>query len=271
MKTIDKDVLDSYNTGKEKGRLHKGIGLVEFERTKEILAEMLPSPPAVIYDIGGGYGEYSYYLGSLGYDVYLYDIAEKNIEMSYELAQEYGVTIKCAEVADARSIGRPDESADAILLFGPMYHIMEKDERRLCLRECFRLLKKGGILFTAGITKFATALKYVCAYDYKPMIDDDEFYKSLEIEVKTGIHTKKPMGLAKFFDPKELGSEIESAGFIDVDLRGIMGPTTAIRNLDEAWQNEKKRESIMRIVRLFEKEESIMGLSTHFLVISRKE
>ena len=58
MKTIDSEVLAGYNSGREKGRLHRGLGLIEFERTKEILLEELPSPPAVIYDIGGGYGEY---------------------------------------------------------------------------------------------------------------------------------------------------------------------------------------------------------------------
>lgn len=53
MKSIDKDVLAGYNAGIEKNRLHRGLGLVEFERTKEILCEVLPPPPAVIYDIGG--------------------------------------------------------------------------------------------------------------------------------------------------------------------------------------------------------------------------
>ena len=73
MKTIDSEVLAGYNSGREKGRLHRGLGLIEFERTKEILLEELPSPPAVIYDIGGGYGEYAFWLTSLGYEVYLYD------------------------------------------------------------------------------------------------------------------------------------------------------------------------------------------------------
>ena len=60
MKTIDKSVLAGYNAGIEKNRLRSGIGLIEFERTKELLLENLPKPPAVIYDIGGGYGEYSW-------------------------------------------------------------------------------------------------------------------------------------------------------------------------------------------------------------------
>lgn len=59
MKTIDTTVLAGYNAGIERDRLRTGIGLIEFERTKEILLENLPKPPAVIYDIGGAYGEYS--------------------------------------------------------------------------------------------------------------------------------------------------------------------------------------------------------------------
>lgn len=271
MKSIDNDVLSGYNAGKEKGRLHNGLGLIEFERTKEILRQLLPPAPAVIYDIGGGYGEYAYYLTDLGYEVYLYDIAEKNIEMSLDLGRERGLILKAAEVADARSIDRPDNSADAILLFGPLYHIVDYSERQLCLKECYRLLKPNGLLFTAAITRHITTIKYVNSYETRPLIDDIDFYKMLETEIKTGLHTKKPMGLSHFHLPEELKAEIESAGFGDTDIRGVVGPCWMIRNLDEAWQNDDKRESIMRIVRLCEKEESIMGLSGHILSISKKE
>ncbi len=77
--------------------------------------------------------------------------------------------------------------------------------------------------------------------------------------------------LGHFHKPGELKAEIEDAGFLDVDIRGVIGPCWLIRNLDRAWKNEKKRENIMRVVRLLEKEDSLMGLSTHFLSISRKQ
>lgn len=68
MKSIDKSVLSGYNAGIERNRLRKGLGLIEFERTKELLLEQLPGSvqpngsPTVVYDLGGGYGEYSFYL-----------------------------------------------------------------------------------------------------------------------------------------------------------------------------------------------------------------
>lgn len=270
MKTIDKDVLAGYNAGIEKNRLRKGLGLIEFERTKEILCQQLPPAPAVIYDIGGGYGEYSYWLTALGYEVHLYDISEKNIEMSREFGNGCSISLRSAVVADARSIDRPDASADAILLLGPLYHIVEYSERQLCLKECLRLLKSNGILFTSAITCYATTLKYVTTYHKNSRLDDMAFYEMLETEVKTGCHTKKPMGLSHFHKPGELKDEIEEAGFCDTDIRGVIGPCWLITNLDEDWKDEAKRESIMRIVRLCEKEESIMGLSTHILSISMK-
>ena len=76
--------------------------------------------------------------------------------------------------------------------------------------------------------------------------------------------------LAYFHTPEELKHEIEIAGFKGVDVRGVIGPCWLIRNLDEAWEDTIKRETIMKVVRLLEKEESIMGLSTHFLSVSRK-
>jgi len=277
MKTIDKDVLAGYNNGIEKNRLHEGLGLIEFERTKEILRQLLPAPPAVIYDIGGGYGEYSYWLTLLGYEVYLYDISAKNIEMALDLEKETHVRLKKAEVADARSIARPDESADAILLFGPLYHITEYEERQLALKECLRLLKPGGLLFTAAITRYATTLWAVTTYDRNGLLDETEFYEMLNREIKTGDHIKNPksryrgMGRSYFHLPEELKAEIETAGFRGTDVVGVIGPCWLIPQLDEFWKDEPKRESIMRIVRMCEKEESILGLSTHLISISRKE
>lgn len=75
MKTIDKAVLAYYEAEKEYNRLRTNIDQIEFERTKEILLENLPKPPTVIYDIGGAYEEYSWWLASLGYEVHLFDLS----------------------------------------------------------------------------------------------------------------------------------------------------------------------------------------------------
>lgn len=268
MNLIDPNGLANYNAGIEVGRLHRGLGLIEFARTKEILLEELPTAPAVIYDVGGAYGEYAFFLAEKGYEVHLFDLAEEHIRLAK--VNENAAILADAVVADARSIPREDASADAILLFGPLYHIVEREERARCLAECRRLLKPGGKLFTANITCFSTALKYTECYDRRPMLDDEDAYRAIESTVRTGHYTGNEIGRVYFHRPEELRAEVAAAGFNDVDLRGVIGPAWIIRGLDGSWHDPGKREAILRIVRLLEREESLMGFSTHFLSISTR-
>ena len=276
MKTIDREVLDRYNAGIEKGRLHKGLGLIEFARSKELIYEFLPPPPAVIYDIGGAYGEYACDLAAHGYEVHLFDLSKTHIELAHELEKEKGVHLASAMIADARNIPREDASADAILLMGPLYHIVDREERILCLKECHRLLKPGGLLFTAAITCYATTLCAITHYEKNELLDEPAFQHMIATEVKTGHHIKNPssrydgLGRSYFHHPDTLRCELREGGFAGNDLRGAIGPCWLIPNLEEAWKSAEKRENILKIVRLLEKEESILGLSTHLLAISRK-
>lgn len=278
MKSIDKHVLSDYDNGVERNRLRTDLGLIEFERTKELLLEYLPKPPAVIYDIGGAYGEYSWWLANLGYDVHLFDLSTKNIEMSAELSKEYPNTSLCAaEVSDARNINRPDNSADAILLMGPLYHIVDKDERIACLNESRRLLKRNGVLFTAAITPYATLLWATTVFGTDNyLLNDEDFMNMIERELTDGEHIKKEggaytgIGRSHFHSAKELKSELEQAGFSNNEIHGVVGGAWLAPNIDELWKNEKSRESLMRAVRLLDMREDIIGLSTHLLGISQK-
>jgi SAM-dependent methyltransferase len=245
---------------------------------KEIILENIPPGPSVIYDIGGGYGEYSWWLASWGHSLYLYDISPKNIEMAGEMASGYpGGALKTMEVADARNIDRPDNSADAVLLFGPLYHIVEYEERRAALLECRRLLKKDGVLFTAAITRYATILWAITTYGTgNELLGDPEFIEMVKRELKDGQHIKNPrsnyrgMGRSFFHLPEELEEELSGAGFRDMDIRGAIGPLWLIPDIDKQWQDEKRRENIMSLVRMLEKEKAILGASTHLVSIARK-
>lgn len=279
-KPIDKEVLDGYNRGVERGRLHTGIGLIELARTKELLLERLPKPPAVLYDIGGGYGEYAWWLASLGYEVHLFDLAETNIRLSAELAAEYpGVSLCAAEVCDARDIPRPAESADAVLLMGPLYHIPEKAERIAAVRESLRLLKPGGLLFTAAITPYATLLWATSVFGRdNRLIAEDAFMRMVERELTDGEHIRPPaaetayrgIGRSHFHSAAELRAELTAGGFSGHAVHGVVGAAWLAPALDTLWADPDAREALLRTVRLLDGREDILGLSTHLLCISEK-
>ena len=283
MKTIDTAVLAGYNAGIERDRLRTGIGLIEFERTKEILLEKLPKPPAVIYDIGGAYGEYSWWLASLGYEVHLFDLSETNIVMSADLAAEYpGVKLASATVCDARSIPRPDKSADAVLLMGPLYSITEYEERILAIEECGRLLKDDGILFSAALTPYSVLVPRIALYHIdgtakRRELDDPAVISMIERALEDGCYCNPEkkiasgLGSSHLHTAKALREELSEGGFDTAAVHGIMGGAWLAPNLDELLANEETKAVLMKTVRMLDTHKEIIGLSGHLLAVSRKK
>lgn len=281
MKTIDKTVLAGYNAGIERNRLRTGIGLIEFERTKEILLNQLPKPPAVIYDIGGAYGEYSWWLSSLGYEVHLFDLSETNIRMSEELENDYpNVHLGSAMVCDARSIPRPDKSADAILLMGPLYSITEFEERILAIKESYRLLKDDGVLFCAALTPYSVLIPRITTYraddTKKDELDDPAVIAIIERALRDGCWVNPErkiangLGNSHLHTAKALKDELLCGGFITSTVHGVMGGAWLAPNLNKLLEDDETRNVLMKTVRMLDTHEEIIGLSGHLLAVSKK-
>ena len=283
MKTIDATVLAGYNAGIERNRLREGIGLIEFERTKEILLEKLPPPPAVIYDIGGAYGEYAWWLALRGYEVHLFDLSETNIAMSAELAVEYpGTRLASATVCDARAIPRTEARADAVLLMGPLYSITEYEERILAIRESRRLLKPGGLLFSAALTPYSVLVSRLAVYHENDTpkrreLDDPAVMAIIERALEDGcyINPEKKIangiGSSHLHTAKVLREELLAGGFGMTVVHGVMGGAWLAPNIHELMLDESTRRTLMKTVRLLDTHEEIIGLSGHLLAVSRKE
>jgi hypothetical protein len=69
--TIPREILAYYERFAEESRLASGPSRFEFERTKDIVARVLPDSPAVILDVGGAAGAYASWLAALGHEVHL--------------------------------------------------------------------------------------------------------------------------------------------------------------------------------------------------------
>src|SRR5688572_12034036 len=105
--TIAKDILAYYLEGMEQTRLSSGAGLLEYLRTRELLARYLPQPPAVILDVGGGAGVYALPLAIQGYEVHLIDPVPLHIEQATKASQEQAAPLRTIEVGDARRLRWP--------------------------------------------------------------------------------------------------------------------------------------------------------------------
>jgi ubiquinone/menaquinone biosynthesis C-methylase UbiE len=111
----------------------------------------LPDPPGRVLDVGGGPGNYATWLAEDGYEVKLIDATPELVEQARRRAGEPPAFE--AAVGDARDLAEPDESADAVLLLGPLYHLPARDNRMKALAEARRVLRPGGLVAAAAISR----------------------------------------------------------------------------------------------------------------------
>lgn len=271
MDLLSREIKGYYLKREESGRLSAGQGELERLRTLAIFARELPPAPAVIYDIGGGAGVYSFLLAQRGYKVHLIDPVELHLEQARAHAAASGIALESITLGDARRLGIPSASADAILLLGPLYHLTEAADRLQALREAFRILKPSGVFIAAGISRFASLIDGLRA----GFFEDPEFRKIVAADLASGQH-RNPVNhpayftTAYFHRPEELADEVQRAGFPDVRILGIEGPVWSTRGFLAAWDDPAQREKLMEFLSLVEQEPSLLGASGHLMAAGKR-
>jgi SAM-dependent methyltransferase len=267
---IDPAIESHYGTGYERSRLFPGgRPRLEFVRSMELLERLLPAPPARVLDVGGGPGTYAAPLAGRGYRVHVVDPVPLHVDQAREAAAagaaagaDAGFT---AALGDARELAEPDASQDAVLLFGPMYHLTVAEQRRQALAEAGRVLAPGGRLLAMAVCRFASLLDGL----HEGWLDDPVFRPIVEQDLVDGQHRNPdPVGRPEFFTtayfhtPDGLRQEIESAGFTGVTVYGVEGPGWP---LHEEWADPGRREQILFAARSVETEPSLIGFSHHLI------
>jgi ubiquinone/menaquinone biosynthesis C-methylase UbiE len=265
------DVIAYYGRFSEETRLESGDGRLERERTRELLLRVLPPAPACIVDVGGGAGAYAAWLSELGYAVHLIDATERLVEEARRRSATLARPIASMSVGDARRLQLPDQFADAVLVMGPLYHLTSADDRRTALREAHRVVRPGGRLAVAAISRYASALDGL----RRGRAVDPVFVLMRNRDLRDGIHlndTRHPeyFTTSYFHRPEDLHGEIADAGFADVQVLGVEGPAWLMPDFDNRWGDATLRDDILAVARAVESEPSIVGASAHLLGIGTR-
>jgi len=252
----------------EIAQANSGHGDLEFERTKEILLRHLPPAPAVIADIGGGLGRYALWLCGLGYRVVYRDIVPLLVEQ-FVAALSPGDDVDYA-VGDARDLDLPDESVDAVLLLGPLYHLPEAEDRLRVISEARRIVRPGGAVFAAAVSRWAARLDgtlrermYERGAEIMGLIDAVE---------QTGVLPPLARGgyTAYTHRPSDLAAELEQAGLELADLVGVEGAAFLLTDLAERMADPRARQAILEGARAHERIPELLGIGPHLVATGRK-
>jgi ubiquinone/menaquinone biosynthesis C-methylase UbiE len=257
---IDPDVLAYYSEHfREDDRLRvRAHGVLERVRTQELIARFLPPPPANILDVGGGTGVHAEWLAGQGYHVRVVDPVPTHVAHAQLIP---GVS---AEVGDARSLNQADDSQDVVLLLGPLYHLLDREDRLTALREARRVARPNAPVLAAGISRY-TALMDIGS-DGRLTEDLEPFLLRIH---ETGEFRGDVIGFttAYFHMPAELRQEMTDAGLSDSDVFGIEGPAGPTLRALGADCLEQRLDAAVRAARLVESDPHMLAASGHLLAV----
>jgi ubiquinone/menaquinone biosynthesis C-methylase UbiE len=263
----DEAISEHYEAIREEDRISSGLGQVELLRTQEVLRRHLPPPPAYVLDVGGGTGVHASWLAQSGYTVHVVDLTPRHVE---RVKHDLGVAGVTAEVGDARRLNAADDSADVVLLFGPLYHLTDHHDRQQALREAIRVARAGGLIAVAAISRFASLFDGLA----RGFLFDPDFRQIVQRDLAEGQHRNpdnRPHWFTTAFmhDPEQLRQELEEAGLNVIELVGLEGLAGWLGHLGDEWDTEAGRETILYSARAIESDPSVLGLSAHLLAVAR--
>lgn len=256
------DIENYYEGYDEWNRLERHK--IEFEITKRYLDEYVPNG-ARVFDIGGGPGRYSIHLAKKGHKVVLLDLIQKHIDIAKIKADENNAQIEKYICDDALKLSEYDLGKfDVVLIMGPLYHLIHKEDREKVVRDALSFLKKDGILIASFISAYAPiidGLKY--PEDVKAPDDLTKYLKNGVNDAESGFTS------AYFIKPEEAKNFMNSFNLKELSFAGIEG----IGGLMESKLDGLSKVQFDKIIDILYKlsnDPHIFGGSEHYLYVGKK-
>lgn len=234
----------------------------EFIYTKELLNHYI-TPSMSVIEVGCGTGYYGYYLADKCRSYHGVDLTPKHVAQFQAGIAERGLPNVSASVGDATNLsGVADNAFDAVLVFGPMYHL-PKEERIKTIRESARICKPGGIVMFAYINKIGAYLRGCVDAGLKERYPNQ---KANELVLRQGVDDVLP-DVFFFTMPEEMEADATAAGLKTVRNAGVDFTFNAsdINAMDDA-----KYAAWKEVVDYMFQSESCTGVSNHAVLICGK-
>jgi SAM-dependent methyltransferase len=211
-----------------------------------------------VLDVGGGTGIHARWLSAAGYEVTLLDLMPEHVAAAASIS---GIT---ASVGDARSLPFDPGAFDVVLLLGPLYHLVEAEERLLALREARRVARPGAPVAVAAISRYAGLLDFGA---HGGITAGNE--PLMRAVIETGVHDPR-LGFTTAYvhRPEELSAELVAAGLRDVEVFGVEGPSGPALDAHGIERIDEFLPSAIACARIAERDPALIAASAHLLALA---
>lgn len=146
-------------------------GQLEYLTTMNYIHKFVPFGSKIL-EVGAGTGRYSVALAKEGYDVTAVELVEHNLALLRKNAAGLeNIVSYQGDAEDLRIFA--DNSFDAVLVLGPMYHLFEKTEQHRALDEAIRVAKPGGVMMAAFLSVYSIMHNNYLFGNFRAGIDEN--------------------------------------------------------------------------------------------------
>jgi SAM-dependent methyltransferase len=264
-----RDIALYYNNDPEREHSRLARHHLEYDLTWRYLHQHLPAHGSIL-EVGAATGRYTLELARRGYILTSVDLSAALLDECRKRIAHEGLERQVRlVVADARDLSHVmEQEFDAVLLMGPLYHLVEETDRTAALKEAFNRLREGGIIFSSFISRFGILgdlLKNIPDW-----IDDQAQVRSLIEQGKRPDAYPRGGFRGYFAHATEIAPLHEALGFETLVVAGV---EPAISADDESYNKLQGKQRQLWLDLLYEisTERSSIGASRHLLYVGKKK
>ena len=257
------DLVQYYNKFNEEKRLDSRHGQVEYRVSMKYIHEYIPvgipKEEVKILDIGAGTGRYSVALANEGYDVTAVELVKYNLG----ILKSKGSSVKAMQGNALNLKKLKDDTFDLTLLFGPMYHLFEQEDKKKALSEARRVTKPGGVILVAYCMNEYGVLTY--AFKERHIGECME-----EQRLTKDFHTiSQKENLYDYMRIEDINALLEDSGLERIKIISPDGPANYMRPFLNQL-SEEEYEYFVRYQMATCERQDLIGAGAHTLDILKK-